>query len=159
MPVGQLYIWTNETYKPNYRSRWVKELGDGWVDAYKEFGMSLDESALSALMTPPPNKACIENSSRLEHGKRVINNNPKIDSRSVTLTFNLTAKDVTEFMQRYAKICEDVLACGYMELITEFQEGVKYKMQYESCTQFSQFMRSIGKFSLKLTEPDPTDRS
>ena len=144
MPAGQLHIKTRDI---------------DWKDAYTEWGLSLDQSSLSALMTPAPNKAYIENSSRLEHGKKVINNIPKVDSRSVTLAFNLTAKDENEFLRRYAKICEEILAKGYIELKTEFQEGVVYRMYYESCTQFSQFMRSIGKFSLKLSEPDPTNRS
>lgn len=144
MPVGQLEIRTSK---------------DGqWVDAYTEYGISLDQSALSALMTPAPNKAYIENSCRTEHGSTITNHMPKKDARSVTLSFNLTAKDETEFMSRYAKICDEVLDGGYIEMRTSFQEGVVYKMYYESCTQFSQFRQLIGKFSLRLNEPNPKDR-
>ena len=126
-------------------------------DAYTTWGISFDQTALSTLMTPSPNKAYIENKSRLEDGKRVIVHNPKVDERSVTLTFNLTAKNEDEFFAKYNSFCEE-LKNGYMEIKTKYQEDVVYRMVYESCTQFSQLIREIAKFSLKLTEPDPTDR-
>mgnify|MGYP001115761044 CR=1 FL=1 len=68
-------------------------------DSYDNWGISMDTSSLSALMTPPPNKEFIENKSRLEHGKRVIAATPKVDERSLTLTINLTAKNEDEFFE------------------------------------------------------------
>lgn len=133
------------------------ELHINGQDAYTRWGISFDQTALSTLMTPSPNKAYIENKSRLEDGKRVIVHNPKVDERSVTLTFNLTAKSEDEFFTRYNSFCEE-LKKGYMEIETKYQENVIYRMVYESCTQFSQLIREIAKFSLKLTEPDPTNR-
>ena len=65
-------------------------------DAYLTWGIFLDETALSTLMTPAPNK--------------------------------------------------------------EFISNVWYRCIYLSCTQFSQFIREMAKFSLKLNEPDPSDR-
>lgn len=145
MPIGQLHIRTSE---------------DGqWVDAYEVYGMSLDQSGLSTLMTPASNKEYIKNTSRTEHGSRITPSSPKKSERSVTLSFNLTAKDEEQFMSRYAKICEEILDGGYIEMKTSFQKDVVYKMFYESCTQFSQFRQAIGKFSLKLNEPNPKDRS
>ncbi|MBQ5840263.1 MAG: hypothetical protein IIW42_09630 [Bacteroidaceae bacterium] len=133
------------------------ELHINGKDAYTTWGISFDQTALSTLMTPSPNKAYIENKSRLEDGKRVIVHNPKVDERSVTLTFNLTAKSEDEFFARYNSFCEE-LKNGYMEIKTKYQKNVVYRMVYESCTQFSQLIREIAKFSLKLTEPDPTNR-
>ena len=135
----------------------VGELHINGKDAYTEWGISFDQTALSALMTPAPNKAYIENKSRLEHGKRVIVDNPKVDERSVTLTFNLTAKDEGQFFERYNSFCQE-LAKGELHIKTKYQENVVYRMVYESCSQFSQLIREIAKFSLKLTEPDPTNR-
>lgn len=143
MPVGELYI--------------NKDANGDWQDAYTKWGISFDQTALSTLMTPSPNKAYIENKSRLEHGKRVVVHNPKIDERSVTLSFNLTAKDESQFFERYNGFCDE-LAKGELHIMTKYQEGVVYKMVYESCTQFSQLIREIAKFSLKLTEPNPDDR-
>lgn len=127
-------------------------------DAYDTWGISLSDSGLSALMTPAPNKEYIENKSRLGHGKSVINNNVRIDERNITLPIHLTASNKNEFFSRYSSFCEE-LAKGYMEIMTSYQPNVLYRMYYISCNQFSQFMHGIGKFSLKLNEPDPTDRN
>lgn len=133
------------------------ELKINGTDAYTEWGISFDQTALSTLMTPPSNKAYIETKSRLEHGKKVIVHNPKMDERNVTLTFNLTAKNEEEFFDRYNRFCE-VLKLGIIEIETQYQKDVVYRMVYDSCTQFSQLLRGIAKFSLKLIEPNPNER-
>lgn len=127
-------------------------------DAYTTWGISMDTSSLSALMTPPPNKEFIENSSRLEHGKRVITSSPKVDARDVTLTINLTAKNEQQFFDRYLSFCSE-LETGVLNIKTSFQPNVVYRMIYLSCSQFTQFMRGIASFSLKLNEPNPKDRN
>ena len=127
-------------------------------DAYTTWGLSMDTSSLSALMTPAPNKEFIENSSRLEHGKRVISSNPKVDARDITLTINLTAKNEQQFFDRYLSFCSE-LETGVLNIKTSFQPNVVYKMIYLSCSQFTQFMRGIASFSLKLNEPNPKDRN
>lgn len=127
-------------------------------DAYTTWGISMDTASLSALMTPAPMKDYIENSSRLEHGKRVYTASPKMDERNVTLTINLTARTETLFFSRYASFCEE-LAKGTLDIYTSYQSDVVYHFLYVSCTQFSQFMRGIGKFSLRLCEYDPSNRS
>ena len=126
-------------------------------DAYLQWGISMDDTSLSELMTPPANKAFIENESRLQHGKRVVVANPKLDQRNLTLQINLTAPTEEQFFVRYSNFCK-VLATGVLHLKTKYQPGVVYKTIYLSCGQFSQFMRGIGKFSLKLNEPNPNDR-
>lgn len=127
-------------------------------DAYITWGISMDDTALSGLMTPASNKAFIENESRLQHGKRVVAANPKMDARSLTLQINLTASDEDQFFERYNSFCEE-LATGVIEIKTKYQPDVVYKTIYQSCSQFSQFMRGIGKFTLKLYEPNPNDRT
>lgn len=135
-----------------------KELYINGKDAYTTWGITMDNTALSELMTPPSNKAFIENESRLEHGKRVVPANPRIDARNLTLQINLTATDEAQFFERYESFCEE-LATGVLEIETKYQPGVVYKTVYQSCSQFSQFMRGIGKFTLKLVEPNPNDRA
>lgn len=135
------------------------ELKINGIDAYEQWGVSLSDTALSALMTPASNKAFISNKSRLEHGKRVVVNDVKLDERSVTIAINLTAKNEEDFFAKYEAFCNEVLAVGDLTIWTKYQPLVLYRMIYESCSQFSQFMRGIGKFSLKLTEPNPNNRS
>lgn len=127
-------------------------------DAYTTWGISMDDTALSSLMTPAPNKEFIENKSRLEHGKRVISSNPKKDDRNLTLQINLTASDKDTFFARYNSFCNE-LDTGVLEIRTKYQPDVLYRTIYLSCQQFSQFMQGIGKFVLKLNEPNPSNRS
>ena len=127
-------------------------------DAYLTWGIFLDETALSALMTPAPNKEFISNKYRSKDGKSVIKHNPRLDERDITLPFNMTAKDSDVFMANYAKFCEEILAKGELVIRTKYQPKVWYRCIYLSCTQFSQFIQEIAKFTLKLNEPDPSDR-
>ena len=127
-------------------------------DAYLTWGIFLDETALSTLMTPAPNKEFISNKYRSKDGKSVIKHNPRLDEREITLPFNMTAKDSDTFMMNYARFCEEVLAKGELVIRTRFQPHVWYRCIYLSCTQFSQFIQEMAKFSLKLNEPDPSDR-
>ena len=103
-------------------------------DAYTTWGISMDTSSLSALMTPPPMKEFIENKSRLENGKRVITSDSKIDERNITLTFNLTAKSEDLFFVRYNSFCEE-LATGVLHIRSKYQPNVVYKTIYLSCNQ------------------------
>lgn len=127
-------------------------------DAYLTWGIFLDETALSALMTPAPNKEYVTNKYRTKNGKEVFKYNPRLDERDITLPINMTAKDTDTFMMNYARFCEEVLAKGELVIRTRFQPNVWYRCIYLSCTQFSQCIREMAKFSLKLNEPDPSDR-
>ena len=127
-------------------------------DSYDNWGISLDTSSLSALMTPAPNQEFIENKSRLEHGKRVIAATPKVDERSLTLTINLTAKNEDEFFEKYDSFCQE-LATGVLNIRSKYQPNIVYRTIYLSCNQFTQFMRGIAHFSLKIVEPNPMDRN
>lgn len=137
MPAGVLYINGN--------------------DAYTTWGISLSDTAVSALITPPALKDRITNESRLEHGRRVINDNPKKMAREVTLDMHMTAASSTEFLTRYAQFCS-VLENGQLNITTAYQPNVTYKMLYLSCTQYSEFHRQLAKFSLRLLEPNTNDR-
>ena len=126
-------------------------------DAYLAWGISMDDTSLSALMTPPAVKPYFSNDDRTKHGKEYLTAPVYVDSRDLTLQLNLTAKDEEQFFVRYIAFCE-VLAKGVLDIETSFQSGVVYHCIYQSCSQFSQFMRGIGKFVLKVTEMNPNNR-
>ena len=126
-------------------------------DAYTTWGISLSDTAISALLTPPSLKERITNESRLEHGQRVLNDSPRKAHREVTLDMHMTAKSKAEFLTRYAAFCE-VLAAGQVNIVISQQPNVIYKMLYVSCTQYSEFHIKLAKFSLKLIEPNTNDR-
>lgn len=127
-------------------------------DAYTTWGMSMDNTSLSSLMTPAPMKDYIENKSRVENGKSVITTTVKTDERSLTLVVNISAKNEIDFFSKYLSFCEE-LEKGTLNIETKYQSGVIYKTIYISCSQFAQLLRGIAKFSLKLVEPNPKDRS
>lgn len=127
-------------------------------DAFLEWGIFLDSTALSALMTPAPNKEFISNKYRNRDGKCVIKHNPRLDERDITIGFCMTAPNEDVFIGNYAKFCNEVLAKGELVINTKYQPNVYYRCVYNSCTQFSEYMREMAKFSLKLNEPDPTNR-
>jgi hypothetical protein len=126
-------------------------------DAYETWGVSLSDTGLAALMTYPPMKDYIESKSRLSHGKKIVNADPKVDERSVTLICNITAANQTEYLKRYTAFGEE-LAKGEIQIVTRFQPNVTYKMYYVSCSQFTQLIDGIANISLKLDEPNPMDR-
>lgn len=129
-------------------------------DAFIEWGISMDNQALSALMTPAGMKPSVTSKSRLEHGKRVLmdSERAKVDERDITLNFNLLADSEQEFFDRYSRFCQE-LATGQLNIETSFQPGIVYKCLYLSCTQFREYWRGIGMFTLRLNEPNPTDRT
>lgn len=129
------------------------------IDAFERYGINLEDGALSTLMTPSPLKEFIENKSRLKHGKTVITKSPKYDSREITLPFHLIAKSKTDFFNKYKLFCDEVLSKGAFELKTKYEPGVVYKLVYISCTQFREFIREMAVFSLKVSEPDPSNRA
>lgn len=126
-------------------------------DAYTTWGMSLSDSALSALMAPAPNKAYITNKSRNENGTRIIADNAKVDERTVTLQMHITAPNATQFFNRYNALVA-LLRTGQVEIWTSLNPTECYRMYYLSCTQFSEYHRRLAKFTLRMVEPDPTDR-
>ena len=136
----------------------IGELFINGKDAYAAWGISMDDTSLSALMTPAPNKGLTENKSRLEHGKQIISSNPKKDERNLILQLKLTAPDRDTFFSRYDSFCNE-LDTGVLEIRTKYQPTVVYRTIYQSCQQFSQFMQGIGKFALKLNEPNPKNRN
>ena len=180
MPANTLYFRTSATQvlpseAVGYKPFTVEGQTEVYADAYKRYGISLEETSLSRLMTPAPNKEIVENKSDLEHGKRVYRDSADVrkDERNVSLIFNITAKNEAEFMSRYALFCEEILDKGFIDIRTEYSlydtvyddngnlTSYKYRvfrMTYLDCTQFTEFNQSIGKFTLSLNEPDPTNR-
>lgn len=118
-------------------------------------GISLDQNSLGQLMTPPPMKERVQSESRIEHGTRVvIDDTPYIASRDFTLNLNVYGADENTFLANYGALCAE-LRTG---LVNIGVLGVTYHCTYLSCQQFSQFMRGVGKFVLRLREYNPNNR-
>lgn len=128
-------------------------------NAKTTWGIVFDSSSISALMTPAPAKDRIENESRLEHGKRVITANPKVDARTnIQLTLSLYADSETEFFSKYDSFCAE-LEAGALNIIVSSRPTVVYKCLYKSCKQFTQYNNRLARFTLTVEEPNPKDRN
>lgn len=131
-----------------------------WVDAYTRYGVTLDEKALSLLMTPAPSKEIVENKSDLQDGKRVYRDadDVKKDERNVTFIINISARNNSTFLSNYGLFCQEVLNQGFIDLYVTKLPNTTFRLTFLNCTQFSQFVMGVGKFSLQMNEPDPTNR-
>lgn len=136
----------------------IGELFINGKDAQTEWGVTLETSGLSALLTPAPTKEFVENKSRLSHGKQVLTANPRVDERDVQLTLFITAKDLAAFLTKYGSFVAE-LQKGSINIRTKYEPTTLYRMIYKSCVQFSQFNGRLGKFVLKLNEPNPNNRA
>lgn len=130
-------------------------------DAKKTWGIVFDSSSISALMTPAAMKDYVENTSRLIHGKKLIINSElaKLESRSVTLTFALYANSENDFFSRYNSFCTEIQSTGKVDIKLSAISGVVYKCVYKSCSQFTQYNNKLAKFSMKVEEYNPADRT
>lgn len=127
-------------------------------DAYTTWGFGLENGGVSALLTPPPLKSFVTNSSRLEHGSRVVCSNPKMDEREVTLTVHFSAESLTDFFTKYSALMTILKAGSVTFELPKIQEGVVYHLLYQSCSQLRQLNQGIALFTLKMLEPNPSNR-
>jgi len=128
------------------------------VDAYTMWGLSFEDSAVSALITPAPSKKAVENESRLQHGKRVIDLHPKYESREVVLPMHITAPSRTAFFTRYNSFCQEVLSKGFFTIQSAYVPNTWFRVKYLSCPQLREFRQQLAVFSLKVEEMNTDDR-
>lgn len=129
------------------------------TDAFMAWGIFFDSSSLSALLTPAPLKSYVESQSAGFNGVRAVRGSdalPKVDKRSLQLTFSLQAAGMADFMNKYAAFC-DVLYAGYFNLRTRYF-SYEFKLRYVSCSQFTEYNGRLARFVLKCEEINPTDR-
>lgn len=128
------------------------------MNARTQWGVVPTPQTLAALLAPAPLKPRPSFNSRLEHGSRIDNSYPMVAERSLNLEIQLLADSPAQFYSRLDAFCDE-LRKGDITLYTSDRPSVIYRMIYDSCTAFSQFIREYAILSLKLTEPNPSDRS
>ena len=134
------------------------ELDINGLDAWTTYGVGLEKGALATLMTPPPMKEAVSNSSRLEDGVRYLSASAaKVDKRDITLQFHLKAASQSDYITKYGLLMA-VLKTGRVILHEKKYTNAYYRCYYVSCSSYQHNINGLSKFTLKLTEPDPTDR-
>lgn len=126
-------------------------------NAKQEWGVLTTQNTLNALLAFAPMKERSTFNSRLEHGSRIDNSDPKVAQRSLNMEIQMTAQSPEQFYERHAAFCEE-LEKGAFDLSTTDRPDVEYHLFYDSCSQYTQFCRGIATFNLKCTEPNPKDR-
>ena len=126
-------------------STWGVRMGDGFLDAIDGFNEMKDY---------------IENESRLEHGKRVITDNAKVDSREITLQFTIEGSSESDYRSK-KKAFQTELEKGAVNIKIPALGDEIYKLIYlgKSISYGLSPDRCFGKVSSRFEEPNPMDRS
>lgn len=124
---------------------WGARMGDGFLDAIDGFNQMKDY---------------IENESRLEHGKRVITDNARVDSREITLQFTIEGDSESDYRTK-KKAFQTELEKGAVNIKVPVLGNEVYKLVYlgKSISYGLSPDRCFGKVSSKFEEPNPMDRS
>lgn len=124
---------------------WGARMGNGFLDAIDGFNEMKDY---------------IENESRLEHGKRVITDNAKVDSREITLQFTIEGSSESDYRSK-KKAFQTELEKGAVNIKVPVLGNEVYKLIYlgKSVSYGLSLDRCFGKVSSKFEEPNPIDRS
>lgn len=128
-------------------------------DAWETWGVNMDDGFLDALDAPLQMKDYIENESRLEHGKKMITDSPKVASRDITLGFTITGTDGTDYRTK-KRAFETELQKGTFTLNVPKLGTDVFNLVYtgKSVSYGLSLNRCFGHFTTKVTEPNPMDR-
>ena len=129
-------------------------------DAWTTWGVRMGEGFLDAIDGFNQMKDYIENESRLEHGKRVITDNAKVDSREITLQFTIEGSSENDFRSKKKAFQSELEKCSVNIKVPALGNEV-YKLVYlgKNISYGLSLDRCFGKVSSKFEEPNPSDRS
>ena len=133
------------------------ELTINGTDALREWGVRLTGESLQNLMKPLDVKDRVSSTSRLEDGDRYIVETPRIKAREVQVEFSVEGRTREEFIARFDKFC-NTLQEGVVTLATRYQQNVRYRLLFTSCTSFYT-RRTLCKIAVKFIEPNPRNRN
>lgn len=128
-------------------------------DAFLVWGVRMGDKFLDVLGASVPMKEFIENKSRLEHGKRVIATNPRLDSREITLAFTIEGETPSDYSDKKRRFYEELYKVKMTIHVPENGDEV-YHLNYlgKSATYGQSIDRTFGKLSVKFEEINPAIR-
>lgn len=125
-------------------------------DAHEEWGVCMGDGFVENIMLPAGLKGFIENESRLEHGKRVMVSNPKVESKDVTLIFNIEGVTEADYLKKYRAFMEE-LQKGVVNIVIPIVGKETYRMIYQKATSFGQNKnRTFSILTVKMEEYNPS---
>jgi len=175
MPQGELYIRTKKTRllttgaaglvesRPSGWPSLANGLqGNGWVDTYLRYGLSLEDGARSKLMTPSPCKEPTSVSSEDKHGVAYAGYTVgKRDANSFSFEVHITAPTKADFEAKLQLFKSEVLECQYGQLRLCTTAGNSDQSQFVRhllfmrCDSFREFRLEMAKFDVAVIEPHP----
>ena len=128
-------------------------------DAWVTWGVNMADGFIDVIDAPLPMKDYIENESRLEHGKRVITDNAKIDSREITLGFTITGTSESDYRQKKDAFQSELQQGALTVKISSLGNAI-YHLVYlgKNISYGLSLNRNFGKLSAKFCEPNPMNR-
>lgn len=129
-------------------------------DAFQQWGVRMGDGFLDTIDAPNSMKAFVENESRLEHGKRVIVENPKVAAREITLGFHIQGYSESDYQTKKRSFFNELEGGTIHINVPALGEDV-YKLIYlgKSITYNLTRNRTSSKISAKFIEPNPKDRT
>lgn len=128
-------------------------------DAWTEWGVNMGEGFLDAIDAPLPMKEYIQDESRLEDGIRIDTSNPKVASREITLGFTITGTSENDYRNKKTSFQTELQKGEFTIKVFNLSDKI-YKLVYtgKSISYGLSKQRNFGHFTMKCTEPNPTDR-
>lgn len=128
-------------------------------DIWKEWSAILIEGSYNSIMEPADLKTYVEDNFRSEHGKRVSVKNPRYMDRNISLVFDIQGTSMRDYNNK-----KDLL-------LAEMKKGIFELKVIPLMTIYKVFLPpgyflglssdpglSSGRLSVRLNEPNPTDR-
>lgn len=139
--------------------RLATETDSDYVNLYTTYGVRFVQGAYEALLTPAGMKEYISNDNRLRNGSQyaALATSAKKKAREVAIPFIIEAPTEATFFTRYEAFLEKV-SSGLVYLRVPRLNKV-FKVVYTSCDRFGISRLKDAIFTLRMIEPDPTNRS
>ena len=129
-------------------------------DAWTEWGVNMGNGFIDTLDAPLEMKEYVENESRLEHGKRVMTTNAKVASRDVTLSFTIKGASVNDYRAKRMAFFAELQKGAFSIKVPALSDDV-YHLVYtgKSVSYGLSLDGKFSHFSMKVTEPNPAERT
>ena len=127
-------------------------------DIWETWGAILAKGTYEKLLKPSPMKEYISNSSRLEHGIRILANPniAKTEQRDLQIQFFVEGTSESDYIEKYSSFVSE-LEKGLIEFNVPKLNAI-YKLVYTDCSSYGNYGNKMGKFTVKFIEPNTKDR-
>ena len=138
--------------------RLASEQDSAYVDVYDTYGVSFVKGSYLTLVKKSASKGYVTNDSRLNNGVQMVADSDyaKLSSRQFSVTILMEASTKANFVT-YLENFTAKISNGLIFLKIPSVKRV-FKLVYNDMDIKQEYRGNKATFTLKLTEPDPTDR-